>query len=888
MKRAQKALLYLVTLLNCLFTNTPIFSQLAATQAAPVLPPSQDPVQTATPARAPAQQFNPQQPNTRLVSQAAQPQPGRRKRQRPRSQARSQARSMAELTKEQKSKIKRREPRRTHTQPTRATRNVLNTVYLEQFLDPWRGLDETETFQLNFENRQLRDFLKFVENTLKITFILPDDFQPEPAGYDPVGNTKITFESQFPMNRKQIWDLTLTFLDMLNFAPVPTSEARTYQVIQSGTSTPGRPSANREPLPTFIGTDPDFLPDNDAKIRYVYFVENAELQTIRSVIETMKSSFAGPLVEFPSLRAIIMTDKASNIKSLTKILRELDQVAMPETLAIIKLTRADAQRVALLYNELIGKAGPGAQQPPFNPFLGGQRRPTSTQYFTPATRVFAEPRSNSLIVLGTRENVQRVEDFIVKEIDREIALPFSPLHIIQLRYIQAEPIAATLNEIIQGFNRATPENINASQYGGIRDGNKFFRPTVRVTAEPTGNRLIINADYEEYLKLREVIERLDVEQPQVAIKVLILNVDLTDITELGTQLRNKVNCCDGTGGADSVLGTNINFQTSGPATGPIIQRTLVPGPQQTAVTNGAERLLGNLIALATNQPLGTTLVTLGQDFFGVWGIVKALETYTKTSIIANPYLITTHKYKAEVSVGETRRVLGSQVISGEVREPSFVDIAANLTVSITPQISYDDTIALSIYVDITQFTDLISGNRLIKRLNTEALLTDKEVLALGGLIRDNVNEVESKVPILGDIPLIGWLFKSKVKTVQRSSLLILLSPEIIRPLEPEAAHAFTQLKINDAKYTLFSMESHAERRDPIHRFIFRDNRDKESSQIDKFISTQERYIDESQKKIAVPLALNNTPKKSLVDLVKPDTDEPKKPKDTQKAPGVPA
>ena len=777
---------------------------------------------------------------------------------------RQRNKSMAELTKEQKVQLKRREPR---TQTNRATRNVLNTVYLQQFIDPWRGLDETETFQLNFDNRQLRDFLKFIESTMQITFILPDDLQPEPAGIDPIGNTKITFESQFPMNRKQLWDLTLTFLDMVNFAPVPTSEQRTYKILPSGAAQPNRQSANREPLPTFIGTDPDFLPDNDTKIRYVYFVENADLQTIRSVIETMKSSFAGPLIEFPSLRAIIMTDKAATIKSLTNILRELDQVAMPETLAIIKLTRTDARRVAELYNELIGKAG--QQQQPFNPFLGGgQRRPTSTQYFTPATRVFAEPRTNSLIVLGTRENVQRVEEFIIKHIDREIALPFSPLHIIQLRYIQAESIATILNNIIQEFNRATPENANAAAYGGIRDGNKFFRPTVRITPEPTGNRLIINADYEEYLKLREVIERLDVEQPQVAIKVLILNVDLTDNTQLGTQLRNKVECCDNTGGAASVLGRNVNFQTSGPATGPIITRDFIPGG--TTPVSGAERLLGNLIALASGQPLGTTLVTLGQDMFGVWGIVKALEAYTRTSIIANPYLITTHKYKAEVSVGETRRVLGSQVISGGSNANGLVDIAANLTVTITPQISYDDTVALSIYVSIEQFTDPLTGDRLIKRLSTEALLTDKEVLALGGLIRDNIVEIETKVPILGDIPLLGWLFKSKTKVLQRSSLLILLSPEIIRPLEPEAAKAFTQLKINDAKNTLFSMESRVERRDPLHRFIFKDNKEKESSQIDKFISIQERYIDESQKKIATPLALNTQEKKSLVDLVKPD------------------
>src|SRR5262249_18371141 len=156
-----------------------------------------------------------------------------------------------------------------------------------------------------------------------------------------------------------------------------------------------------------------------------------------------------------------------------------------------------------------------------------QRKPTTTQYFTEATRVFEEPRTNSLIVLGTRENIKRFEDFIIRHVDKSVELPFSPLQIIQLKYIEAASIAKILNEVIQKFN-AKLANAEAAAVGGVRNSNKFFRPTVRITEETSGNRLIINADYEEYLKLRKVIDDLDVEQPQVAIKVLILNVDLAN------------------------------------------------------------------------------------------------------------------------------------------------------------------------------------------------------------------------------------------------------------------------------------------------------------------------------------------------------------------------
>lgn len=727
------------------------------------------------------------------------------------------------------------------------------TIHLGDYMEPWKGADPNETVEMNFDNKELTELLKFLSTNLDVTFILDDFIEPARIeGLQPLAGTRITFKSNTPLTLKQAWDIGLTFLEMAGFSVIPATLPRTYRV----TASAGRDkaSANREPLPTFIGIDPELLPDNDSKIRYVYFADNAELATIVQIIDAMKSASAGPVIEVPQLKAVIMTDKAANIKSLMTILREIDRVTLPETLAIIRLRHADARQVRELYYKLIGK---DVANPIFNPFAR-QRKPSTTQFFSEATRVFEEPRTNSLIVLGTRENIKRFEDFIIKYVDKSIDLPFSPLHIIQLKYIDAASIAKILNDVIQKFN-AAPENVNAALVGGVRDANKFFRPSVRVTEEPAGNRLIINADYEEYLKLREIIEKLDVEQPQVAIKVLILNVDLSNTETLGTQLRNKVDCCDHTGGLDTILGTNVNFQTN--FIGPIVTNPNEPTTATPAI-NGANRLLGNLINLANRvngvSPfgIGTTLVTLGQDMFGFWGLLRALETYTRVSVVANPFLVTTHKYKAEIRVGETRRTTVATV-EGQREAQAQGDIAADLRVVITPQISYDDMVTLNVYVELAQFTstDPNNANRLIRKVSTEALLANKEVLALGGLIRDLKNEVTYKIPFLGDIPLVGWLFKNKTYYIERTSLLILIAPEIIKPFEPEAAEAFTFSKINEAKDTLFTMREPAELRDPIHRWMFNDHKNKEVGTIDKFVAMQQRYIDESQKKSEV-LALN--------------------------------
>ncbi len=744
-------------------------------------------------------------------------------------------------------------------------------IYLGQYLEPWKGADPEERVEMNFDNEEISELLKFLSDVLNITFILDDYVEPNRAeGLQPLAGTKITFKSMVPLSLKEAWDIGLTFLEMAGFSIIPATQPRTYRVTASASR--DKPSANREPMPTFIGIDPELLPNTDAKIRYVYFAENADLSTVVQIIEQLKSGSSAPIIEVPALRAVIITDKAANIKSVMGILREIDQVTLPETLSIIRLKHTDAREVRELYYRLIGKDPKSAT---FNPYMR-QRKPSTTQYFTEATRVFEEPYTNSLIVLGTHENIKRFEDFVKTYVDKTLELPFSPLHIIQLKYIDATSLAKILNEVIQKFN-SYPANTAPALVGGVRDGNKFFKPTVRITDEPSANRLIINADYEEFLKLREVIQKLDVEQPQVIIKILILNVDLTNTNELGTQLRNSVACCDGTGGLDSILGkNNINFQTS--MLGPIITNP-PSGTTPTQVPNGAVRLLGNLINLANSvngvSPFqaGSTLVTLGQDMFGFFGLLQALESYTRTSVVANPFLIATHKYKAEFKVGETRRTTTS-IVTGQTQTQAQGDLSADLRIVITPQISYDDMVDLNVYVELGQFTDATTQNRIIRKISTEALLANREVLALGGFIQDTISETIQKVPVLGDIPLLGWLFKSKKKTVERTSLLILICPEIIKP---EVVETYTFGHINDIKDSLYSMRSRSEKRDPIHRWFFSDHKEKQASALDKFVATQQRYIDASQRKQAnlddSPLetkpARSSSPEKrqGLLDLV---------------------
>lgn len=712
-------------------------------------------------------------------------------------------------------------------------------VYLGEYLEPWKGRSEDELITMQFDNADLIFILDYLKQTFDVTFILDDDIKPPAPDSKLVTGNTIKFKSHAPLTKKEVWNLGLTFLEMAGLAVIPQPEPRTYRVMLNYSDDPKKRSANREALPTFIGVDPSLIPNNDSKIRFVYFVENSDPDTLKEIINQMRStSSAMPIVLAP-MKAIIMTDRAANIKSIMNIIIEIDK-SLPETLSIIRLKHADAEKVAQLYQSLITSG----QEPQGGYMFRPTRKAETTSYFTKSTRVIPEPRTNSLIVLGTNEGIKKFEDFIFKNIDRDVDLPFSPLHIHELKYLRARETADILKRVIN-FQPNEP----AARFGGVRSGEKYFKLGINITPEETGNRLIINSPYEDYLKIREVIEKMDVEQPQVAIRVLVLNVNLDDVRALGSQIRNAAcnpaptaacpNPSNGCCGLDSILGPNINFQTS---TNDFSGRGII----ENATGNGSTRLLGDLITLASGNPAGTTLVTLGKDLFGIFGILKVLQTFTRTSVLANPFIIATHKYRAEVSIGETRRLPTAIVTGATGNIDSRGDISANLSVTLIPQISYNDQmVTLDIKVVQEQFTDL-AGNRTERAVVTNVILANKEVLALGGLTRDSISESLSKVPILGDIPILGPLFfQYKTKAVRKDIILILITPEIIKPLSQIEANSVTNSKINEAKKALIDMRTPAQRRDPIHRWFFKETRDPANNLINKFVGNQQRYFDET-------------------------------------------
>ena len=648
------------------------------------------------------------------------------------------------------------------------------------------------SIEFHFENTDLEVLVNQMAQLFDITFITDDAITPLPQGTKSLRGNKISFKTNRLLTRQEAWNLFTSFLQLAGFSVVQEANPKFLRITSLE-------NARKSPLPTFIGVPYTTLPENDELIRYVYFVENSPMDTIRTMVDTLRST-SSSLALLQDLKAFVLTDRSYNIRSLMNIVKELDRITMPQSMAVIKLRRADAAEVKRLYDALTQTDERSAATRLFPP-----RKASAAQYFPDSTRVIAEPRTNSLILLGPSDALKRIEDFVVNYVDVDLSQPYSPLHVIQLKYADANAIADIMTNVTQ-FGR----NTEAGKAGGVRGGDKYMRPMFFI-AEPETNRLIVKADYEDFLKAQEVITLLDEPQPQVAIEVLVLSVGLQDSRELGAQLRTKIPDV-----ISQLCGNKVRFQTSG-----LFAGSTAHGIVENPDGPGINRLLGNLVKLVTNAPAGNTVLALG-DSLGVWGILQVLQAISNTQVLSNPFLVAINKQKATVSVGETRRVITGTVI-GTQQIDTFGDENANLEVTVTPQINSDGMIVLDILVSLVQFLGPDDPNTCTKQsreLKTKIIAANKEVIALGGFVQNRTDDSVIKVPILGDIPIIGWLFKNRQKIQVKNNLLILISTRIIEPMLKDATKIFTQERIDEYHEDIQAMESPIEMRDPVHRWYF--------------------------------------------------------------------
>lgn len=655
---------------------------------------------------------------------------------------------------------------------------------------------EDNKLLLNFENIDLSNFIREIANLKKINFI-----------YDPqmLEGQKVSLGMHNPVTLDEAWDYLQTVLRLAQFALVKVGSS--YKLVALADVT-------NQPL-TFIGTNPDLLPESDETVRYIAIMQNLRVtdKSLEDLVKNMLSTKAMLMVQEDS-NAFIIADSSYNIKMAVSVLNAIDQNGQAEVVSKIQLKEAYALEVKNIIDTLTGASNEEAY--PLAHLLR-KKEEQSSAYFPRNLRVVADQRSNSLILLGTQDAIQKIEEFIKNEIDTSVADHSeieSPLHVYELQYADATQMAKFLTDALK-----TKGNKDASTYGYVLGGTKYFRDTLTITPDVAGNRLLISSiDRNDWKLIKETLKNLDTEQPQVAIEALLVDVTLIDNKQLGGQMRNKKN---------GMIGRNIDVQTTP------INKTVF----QTDAYGNPVSLLGDLIQGLVGG-LGQTMLTFGCDS-NIWAIFQMLRSITNATIIAQPFLSVANKYKANVLVGDMRQVIQSTALAtGGQLVQGYQQVSADLSLTVTPQINIDGVINLEIDLSRTIFTDPSGLNTSTQDLTSSVSIADGQILVLGGFVRNQVTETLAKVPVIGDIPLIGWMFKQKVKVREKRTVLMFLRPTIIKPRTKPGANPYTQMKIDEAKEWV-NLTVSQETPDPIHNWFFNPSDAQYSYKVDDF--AQARY-----------------------------------------------
>ena len=648
---------------------------------------------------------------------------------------------------------------------------------------------------LNFDNASLGSIVNYIGEQKKINVIPHKD----------LAAANVTMSTRKGLTLNRAWNVVLTLLEMNGFSMVKVGNV--YRVVSN--------KDNRyEPLPIYssgTGTEPEDLPQSDMVVRYIYLFKNIKAELARDILGSMLDR-EGILIS-GDLNACIIKEKCFNIKAAMKIVKQLDMGGLSEQIKIIQLKNANAENVATLFQEVLGvAAGTDSRVIRFADRDSKKER----AYFSSATKIFSEPIQNRLILLGTQTNLDKITDFIYKYIDIPIGGAESRLHIKEIRYAKAEELKLILDEVIR------PPKGQGSDKSVLVGEFKFFEDVV-IAAEKAssgddtssarggGNRLIISCNRDDWKRIEKLIAKLDKPQPQVALEVMIINVDIDQDKQLGSQMYQLFGHRPGMG--------TYEFEARNLSSAVVKKEgTNVEAP--------------NYIKLAEGDYAGKghpTFVTLGKaatqlsDYENIWSIIKAVVKSTNSNIVAQPFLVTNNNQPCKVEVIESYRLAGElDSRKGENSKQKQVDVLASTSVEITPKMNLTGLVDLDIKVTVDEFINPAVGDKTNRLLKTKASMLAGEVLVLGGLTKRTDSENTYKTPILGDIPIIGPIFfKNKTKTQVETNLYIFIRPSVIKPRFEGAADEYTQLKLDYPKYQLLKNDTFLKEKDPIQRWFFR-------------------------------------------------------------------
>jgi len=653
-----------------------------------------------------------------------------------------------------------------------------------------QAAEDPATIRPNFENAELENLINFVAQLTQINVIPTKDTQ----------GVKVSLNMRSNLTKKEVWEVFLTVIEMAGFTI--SRAGNVYKIIRQD-------AKKTEPLPAYINVPASTLPDTDASVRFVTFLRNIQASDVESLLRGMLGQ-GGDVTRQDNVNAFIITDKCNNIKSAMTILNELDNAELREMVSVYPLKKTDATDVKKLLDDMTKNAGDKSNNAIVARLLGKTQE--SAEYFSASTKIIVEDRSNSLILMGNQKSIKKVEDFIEKYIEGDLQGDVeSPIHRYQLEYSNAADMKELLDAIVN-----TQTDSGAERFGGVRKGGKYFKK-MRFEVDKDNNALLVSCtDKSDWKMLKKTIKDLDKPKTQVAIETLIVDIDLDNTKNLGTQLRMPR--------ADQPF-PNIGWQSA--AIGGIV----------TGGSSGARSLFGDFGSMLNSIAQGTTAVTLSRSVGGVWGLFNIVNTNSNASLVDNSFITVANRVPATLSVGESRRVV-AQVYSGySGNTPSYETKSAATTYAYTPQVNPDGLINLNIDITIKSF--LTDNATTDKKFKSTLACADGQVLVLGGFVKTKATESQNEgMPFLSQIPLIGWLFKQKSRRVTKTYTFFFICPTIIKTRTKPGVDMYSRMKLHRARKEVQDSVLTGSIKDPIHNIFFNGSGESYHHKVDDFANAR--------------------------------------------------
>lgn len=580
---------------------------------------------------------------------------------------------------------------------------------------------------------------------------------------------KVSIIAPTPITVGDAWKAYLAALNMAGYSLIKTGAF--YKVINT---------RDIRYTPTKIYTG-NYTPDTENYVMRVISLKHVSAAEIARNFRPFMSRY-GRIIDIKQTNTIIIADTGSNINRLAKMVKFLDVAGHEEALQIVKVKNSSAQEIAkLLDNILKGGAGgaagrPGSATPRFT---GGG---TGSESTSSISRIIAEPRTNSIIAMANAEGAQQLRELINKLDVKLVSSSSNRVHVYYLNYGDSEELSKTLSSIVSG-NTAKDASGGAtrfSSFGGPAE-NPIFSAEVKITSDKNNNALVVTASPTDWLTLKDVISRLDIPRDQVYVEGLILEANVTKNRGFGVEYV-------GAYGQGNVQRSGFTTPTS--AAGGLLG-LLASGVPQSVGSFVAGVGLGPSRNITTTGTGGTSSTV---KVNAVNALIKAVASHSSTNVLATPQILALDNTEATFEVGETQPIRNSTIGQGGVTSFSSTNQEAKLSLKITPQINkVTRFVKLKINQKIDDFkagtgaSDGLGRPTTTRSAITEVMVRDRDTVAMGGLLRDRELVSHNKVPILGDIPVLGWLFKNRTREVEKVNLLFFMTPKILAPYTKTAS-----------------------------------------------------------------------------------------------------